>query len=44
MCYSFKRGITITNAFHKVLQESNHRLHKIWVDEPFVYRGVSAKK
>ena len=28
-----KKGITITNAFQKVLDESNHKLNKIWVDK-----------
>ena len=26
-------GITITNAFQKVLDESNHKPNKIWVDK-----------
>ena len=36
MGYSFKRskkGITITNAFQKILDESNHKLNKTWVDK-----------
>ena len=28
-----KSGITITNAFQKVLKESNCKLNKIWVDK-----------
>ena len=33
MDYSFIRsnGITITNAFQKILDESNHTPNKIWV-------------
>ena len=27
-----KKGITITNAFQKVLDESNRKPNKIWVD------------
>ena len=26
-----KKGITITNAFQKVLDESNHKPNKMWV-------------
>ena len=35
MGYSFKRskGITITNAFQKILGESNRKPNKIWVDK-----------
>ena len=28
-----KKGITITNAFQKILDESNHKPNKIWVDK-----------
>ena len=28
-----KKGITITNAFQKILDESNHKHNKIWVDK-----------
>ena len=28
-----KKGITITNAFQKILKESNRRPSKIWVDK-----------
>ena len=28
-----KKGITITNAFQKILKESNHKTNKIWVDK-----------
>ena len=35
MNYSFERqkGITITNAFQKFLDESNRKPSKIWVDK-----------
>ena len=35
MCYSFKdkKGITITNAFQKILDESKRKPKKIWVDK-----------
>ena len=26
-----KKGITITNAFQKILHESNHKPNKVWV-------------
>ena len=29
----YKKGITITNAFQKVLNESNRKSNKIWVDK-----------
>ena len=36
MCYWYdlkdKKDITITNAFQKILNESNHKLKKIWTD------------
>ena len=28
-----KKGITITNAFQKMLYESQHKPNKIWVDK-----------
>ena len=30
---TYKKGITITNAFQKVLNESNLKSNKIWVDK-----------
>ena len=27
-----KKGITITNAFQKILNESNRQINKIWLD------------
>ena len=45
MGYSFKRwkGITITNAFQKILDESNHKPNKIWVDEGNEFYNRSMK-
>ena len=28
-----KKGITITNAFQKISDESQHKTNKIWVDK-----------
>ena len=28
-----QKGITITNAFQKILDESNRKLNKVWVDK-----------
>ena len=28
-----KKGITISNTFQKILDESNHKLNKIWIDK-----------
>ena len=28
-----KKGITITNSFQKILDESNHKPNKIWVEQ-----------
>ena len=33
MGYSFEKGITITNAFQKTLDESNCKPNKKWVDK-----------
>ena len=35
MGYSLKdkNGITITDAFQKILNASNHKLNKIWLDK-----------
>ena len=29
----YKKGITITNAFQKILKESNRKPNKIWIDK-----------
>ena len=33
ICLKDKKGITITNAFQKILDESNRKPNKIWVDK-----------
>ena len=38
-----KKGITITDAFHKLLDESNHRLNKIWADKGSEFYNGSMK-
>ena len=38
-----KRGITITNAFQKVLHESNQKPNKIWVDKGSEFHNRSMK-
>ena len=39
-----KKGITITNAFHKILKESNRKPNKIWVDKGSEFYNSSFKK
>ena len=38
-----KRGITITNAFKKILDESNRTPNKIWVDKVSEFYNRSLK-
>ena len=38
-----KKGITITNAFQKTLNESKHKPNKIWVDKSSDYYKSSMK-
>ena len=38
-----KKGITITNAFQKILDESNRKPNKIWVDEDSEFYNRSMK-
>ena len=38
-----KKGITITNAFQKILKESNHKPNKIWVDKCSEFYNRSMK-
>ena len=38
-----KKGITITNAFQKILDESNHKPNKIWVDKGSEFYNRSMK-
>ena len=39
-----KNGITITNAFQKILKESNRKPNKIWVDKGSEFYNSSIKK
>ena len=40
-----KKGVTITNAFQKILKESNrHKPNKIWVDKGSEFYNNSFKK
>ena len=39
-----KKGITITNAFQKILKESNRKPNKIWVDRGREFHNSSIKK
>ena len=39
-----KKGITITNAFQKILKESNRKPNKIWVDKGSEFYNCSFKK
>ena len=38
-----KKGITITNAFQKILKESNRKPNKIWVDKGSEFYNSSLK-
>ena len=38
-----KKGITITNAFQKILHESNRKPNKIWVDNGCKFYKISIK-
>ena len=38
-----KKGITITNAFHKSLKEPNRKSNKIWIDEDSKFYNRSIK-
>ena len=38
-----KKGITITNAFQKILKESNYKPNKIWVDKGSEFYNGSMK-
>ena len=39
-----KKGITITNAFQKILKESNRKPNKIWVVKRSEFYNSSFKK
>ena len=45
MSYSLKikRGIIITNAFQKILDKSNRKPNKIWVDKGSEFYNRSVK-
>ena len=38
-----KKGITITNAFQKILDESNRKPNKIWTDKVSKFYNRSVK-
>ena len=38
-----KKGITITNAFQKILKESNRKPNKMWVDKESEFYNSSLK-
>ena len=38
-----KKGITVTNAFKKILDESNRKLNKTWVDKGGEFYNRSMK-
>ena len=38
-----KKGITVTNAFQKILEESNHKPNKILVDKDSKFYNRSTK-
>ena len=38
-----KKGVTITNAFQKMLKESNRKPNKIWVDKASAFYNRSIK-
>ena len=40
---NFKKGITSTNAFQKLLDDSNCKLNKIWVDKGIEFYDRSMK-
>ena len=36
-----KKGITITNAFQKILDKSNHKPKKIWINKGSEFYNIS---
>ena len=38
-----KKGIAITNAFQKILDKSNHKPNKIWIDKESEFYNRSMK-
>ena len=43
ICLKDEKGITITNAFQKILDESNRKPNKIWVDKGSEFYSRSVK-
>ena len=41
--WKIKKGITITNALQEMLDESSHKLNKIWVDKGSEFYNRSMK-
>ena len=39
-----EKGTTITNAFQKILKESNRKPSKIWIDKGSEFYNSSVKK
>ena len=39
-----KKGISVVNAFHKILKESNRKSNKIWIDKESKFYNSSFKK
>ena len=39
-----KKGVTIVNAFHKILKESDRKPNKVWVDKGSEFYNNSVKK
>ena len=39
-----KKGITVTNAFQKILKEPNRKPNKLWVDKGSEFYNSSVKK
>ena len=43
ICLKDNKGITIANAFQKILDESNRKSNKIWLDKFSKFRNRSVK-
>ena len=41
--FKHKKGITFTNAFEKILDKSNRKPNRIWVDKGSEYCNISMK-
>ena len=41
--WKIKRGLTINNAFQKILKESNRKPNKIWLDKGSEFYNISMK-